>query len=189
MPSSMESSIFDLSWLRLDAIVIFLTPSLDRLPLVMLSPYSVSTILQEIWCSRPMRFEDLYSWDLDKATWGGRFVAIGTIPVCCRCTGEAMERGGILAGKLGTGVIGKSDVIVVPDSENTLMHAEESRSKMIEKQNDPQMIERKVITKPIDYAILNQLLTDFNTRFVPQTDSYAEQAFWSQYSVQTDEPT
>nr|GFA26548.1 hypothetical protein [Tanacetum cinerariifolium] len=29
---------------------------------------------------------------------------------------------------------------------------------------------------------------DFNTRFVPQTESYAEQAFWSQYSVQTDEP-
>nr|GFA75306.1 putative ribonuclease H-like domain-containing protein [Tanacetum cinerariifolium] len=34
----------------------------------------------------------------------------------------------------------------------------------------------------------NQLSTDFNTRFVPQTESYAEQAFWSQYSVQTDEP-
>nr|GEV34378.1 hypothetical protein [Tanacetum cinerariifolium] len=54
-------------------------------------------------------------------------------------------------------VIGKSDVVVVPDFEDTLMHAEESRSKMFEKQNDPQMIEKKVITKPIDYAILNQL--------------------------------
>nr|GFC90527.1 hypothetical protein [Tanacetum cinerariifolium] len=75
------------------------------------------------------------------------------------------------------------------DSENTLMHAEESRSKMIAKQNDPQLIEKKVITKPIDYAALNQLSTDFNTRFVPQTESYAEHAFWSQYSVQTDEPT
>nr|GEZ83430.1 hypothetical protein [Tanacetum cinerariifolium] len=52
-------------------------------------------------------------------------------------------------------VIGKSDVIMVPDSEDTLMHAKESRSKMFEKQNDPQMIEKKVITKPIDYAILN----------------------------------
>nr|GFC57461.1 hypothetical protein [Tanacetum cinerariifolium] len=62
-------------------------------------------------------------------------------------------------------VVGKSDVIVVPDSKNTLMHAEESRSKMIAKLNDPQMIEKKVITKPIDYAILNQLSTDFNTRF------------------------
>nr|GEZ37872.1 hypothetical protein [Tanacetum cinerariifolium] len=86
-------------------------------------------------------------------------------------------------------VIGKSDIIVVPDSENTIMHAEESRSKKIAKQNDPQLIEKKVITKPIDYATLNQLSTDFNTRFVPQTESYAEQAFWSQYSVQTDEPT
>nr|GFC01855.1 hypothetical protein [Tanacetum cinerariifolium] len=85
-------------------------------------------------------------------------------------------------------VIRKSDVIVVHDFENTLMHAEESWSKMIDKQNDPQMIEKKVITKPIDYAILNQLSADFNTRFVPQTESYAEQAFWSQYSVQTDEP-
>nr|GFA75330.1 pyruvate, phosphate dikinase regulatory protein, chloroplastic [Tanacetum cinerariifolium] len=50
------------------------------------------------------------------------------------------------------------------------------------------MIENKVITKPIDYAILNQFSTDFNTRFMPQTESYAEQAFWSQYSVQTNEP-
>nr|GFB86957.1 hypothetical protein [Tanacetum cinerariifolium] len=80
-------------------------------------------------------------------------------------------------------VIGKSVVVVVPDSEDTLMYAEESRSKMIEKQNDPQMIEKKVITKPIYYAILKQLSTDFNTRFVPQTESSAEQAFWSQYSV------
>nr|GFB86046.1 hypothetical protein [Tanacetum cinerariifolium] len=54
-------------------------------------------------------------------------------------------------------VIGKSDVVMVPDSENTLMHAEESRSKIIAKQNDPQLIENKVITKPIDYATLNQL--------------------------------
>nr|GFB34781.1 hypothetical protein [Tanacetum cinerariifolium] len=86
-------------------------------------------------------------------------------------------------------VIGKSDVIMVPDSENTLKHADESRSKMIAKQNDPQLIEKKVITKPIDYATLNQLSIDFNTRFVPQTESYAEQAFWSQYLVQTDEQT
>nr|GEZ55039.1 hypothetical protein [Tanacetum cinerariifolium] len=85
-------------------------------------------------------------------------------------------------------VIGKSDVVVVPDSEDTLMHAEESRSKMIEKQNDLPMIKKKVIIKPIDYAKLNQLSTDFNTRFVPQIESYAEQAFWFQYSVQTDEP-
>nr|GFB85372.1 hypothetical protein [Tanacetum cinerariifolium] len=68
------------------------------------------------------------------------------------------------------------------------MLAEESRSKMIEKQKDPQMTEKKVITKPINYAILNQLSTDFETLFVPQIELSAEQAFWSQYSVQTDEP-
>nr|GFB69465.1 hypothetical protein [Tanacetum cinerariifolium] len=61
-------------------------------------------------------------------------------------------------------VIEKSKAIVVPDTEETLMLAEESHSKMIEKQNDPQMIEKKVITKPINYAILNQLSTDFETR-------------------------
>nr|GFC69922.1 hypothetical protein [Tanacetum cinerariifolium] len=85
-------------------------------------------------------------------------------------------------------VIEKSKAIVVPDTEETLMLPEESRSKMIEKQNDPQMIDKKVITKPINYGILNQLSTDFETRFVPQTESSAEQAFSSQYSVQTDKP-
>nr|GEY42282.1 integrase, catalytic region, zinc finger, CCHC-type, peptidase aspartic, catalytic [Tanacetum cinerariifolium] len=68
------------------------------------------------------------------------------------------------------------------------MLAEESRAKMIEKQNDPKMTEKKVITKPIDYAIINQLSIDFKTRFVPQIELSAKQAFWSQYSVQTDEP-
>nr|GEY81187.1 hypothetical protein [Tanacetum cinerariifolium] len=50
------------------------------------------------------------------------------------------------------------------------------------------MAEKKVITKPIDYAVLNQLLKDFETRFVPQTELSAKQAFWSRYSVQPEEP-
>nr|GEW51748.1 integrase, catalytic region, zinc finger, CCHC-type, peptidase aspartic, catalytic [Tanacetum cinerariifolium] len=82
----------------------------------------------------------------------------------------------------------KSDAIVIPDTEETLMLAEESHSKMIKKQNDRKMTKKKVITKPIDYAIINQLSTDFETRFVPKTELSVEQAFWSQYSVQTDEP-
>nr|GFD01494.1 hypothetical protein [Tanacetum cinerariifolium] len=85
-------------------------------------------------------------------------------------------------------VIEKSKTIVVPDTEETLLLAKESRSKMIEKQNDPHMIEKKVVTKPINYDILNKLLIDFETRFVSQTESSAEQAFWSQYSVQTNKP-
>nr|GFA57699.1 hypothetical protein [Tanacetum cinerariifolium] len=60
-------------------------------------------------------------------------------------------------------IIEKSDAVVIPDTEETLMLAEESRLKMIEKQNDPQMTEKKIKLS-------------------------AEQAFWSQYSVQTDKP-
>nr|GEU98679.1 hypothetical protein [Tanacetum cinerariifolium] len=82
----------------------------------------------------------------------------------------------------------KSDAIVIHNSEETLLLAEESRSKMIEKQNDPKMTEKKVVTKPIDYAVLNQLSKDFETCFVPQTKLSAEQAFWSRYSVQPEEP-
>nr|GEW98090.1 retrovirus-related Pol polyprotein from transposon TNT 1-94 [Tanacetum cinerariifolium] len=61
-------------------------------------------------------------------------------------------------------VIEKSDTIVIPDSKETLLLAEESRSKMIEKQNDPKMTKKKVITKPIDCSIINQLSNDFETR-------------------------
>nr|GEY64186.1 hypothetical protein [Tanacetum cinerariifolium] len=50
------------------------------------------------------------------------------------------------------------------------------------------MAENKVITKPIDYAVLNQLSKDFETRFVPQTELSTEQAFWSRYSMQPEEP-
>nr|GEV20554.1 hypothetical protein [Tanacetum cinerariifolium] len=85
-------------------------------------------------------------------------------------------------------VIEKSDAIVIYDSEETLMLEDESRSKMIQKQNDPIMSEKKVITKPVDYVVLNQLSKDFETRFVPQTELSAEQALWSWYSVQSKEP-
>nr|GEU43621.1 integrase, catalytic region, zinc finger, CCHC-type, peptidase aspartic, catalytic [Tanacetum cinerariifolium] len=85
-------------------------------------------------------------------------------------------------------VIEKSDAMVIHNSEETLLLADESHSKMLKKQNDPKMSEKKVITKPVDYAALNQLSKDFETRFVPQTELSAEQAFWSRYSVQSDEP-
>nr|GEY03959.1 integrase, catalytic region, zinc finger, CCHC-type, peptidase aspartic, catalytic [Tanacetum cinerariifolium] len=85
-------------------------------------------------------------------------------------------------------VIKKSDAIVIHDSEETLLLAEASRLKMIEKQNDPKIAEKKVITKPIDYAVLHQLSKDFETCFVPQAALSTEQAFWSRYSVQPEEP-
>nr|GEU84435.1 copia protein [Tanacetum cinerariifolium] len=50
------------------------------------------------------------------------------------------------------------------------------------------MSEKKVNTKPVDYAALNQLSQDFETRFVPQTELSAEQVFWSQNSINSEEP-
>ncbi|GJU18186.1 integrase, catalytic region, zinc finger, CCHC-type containing protein [Tanacetum coccineum] len=95
----------------------------------------------------------------------------------------------ILEPKLYVGnVIEKTNAIVIPDSEETLLLAEESRLKMILKQKDPIMLEKKVNTTPVDYAVLNQLFKDFETRFVPQTKLSAEQAFWSQISMNSLEP-
>nr|GEX75196.1 hypothetical protein [Tanacetum cinerariifolium] len=62
-----------------------------------------------------------------------------------------------------TSVIQKTDAIVIRDSEETLMLEYESRSKMLQKQKDPMMSEKKVNTKPVDYAALNQLSNDFET--------------------------
>ncbi|GJS27420.1 retrovirus-related pol polyprotein from transposon TNT 1-94 [Tanacetum coccineum] len=86
-------------------------------------------------------------------------------------------------------VIKNTSAIVIPDSEETLVLAEESRSKMLLKQQDPMMLEKKVNTTPVDYVVLNQLSQDFETRFVPQTELSAEQAFWSQNSMNSSDPT
>nr|GEY16746.1 hypothetical protein [Tanacetum cinerariifolium] len=80
-------------------------------------------------------------------------------------------------------VIEKSDAVVIHDLEETLLLEDESRLKMLKKQNDPQMSEKKVITKPVDYTALNQLSKDFETRFVPQCELSAEQAFWSRDEI------
>ncbi|GJW69506.1 hypothetical protein Tco_0126423 [Tanacetum coccineum] len=86
-------------------------------------------------------------------------------------------------------VIKNTSAIVIPDSKETLILAKESRSKMLLKQKDPMMLEKKVNTTPVDYAVLNQLSQDFETRFVPQTELSAEQAFWSQNFVNSPDPT
>nr|GFB37355.1 hypothetical protein [Tanacetum cinerariifolium] len=71
-------------------------------------------------------------------------------------------------------VIQKTNAIVIRDSEETLMLEDESRSRMIQNQKDPMMSKKKVNTTPVDYAALNQLSQDFETRFVPQTELSAE---------------
>ncbi|GJV74005.1 retrovirus-related pol polyprotein from transposon TNT 1-94 [Tanacetum coccineum] len=48
-------------------------------------------------------------------------------------------------------VIKNTCTIEIPNFEETLMLAEESRSKMLLKQQDPMVLEKKVNTKPVDY--------------------------------------
>nr|GFA45331.1 hypothetical protein [Tanacetum cinerariifolium] len=86
-------------------------------------------------------------------------------------------------------VIKNTCAIVIPDSKETLMLVKESRSKMLSKQHDPMILEKKVNTTPINYVVLNQLSQDFDKRFVPQTKLSAEQAFWSQNSMNSSDPT
>ncbi|GJR87971.1 hypothetical protein Tco_0211982 [Tanacetum coccineum] len=86
-------------------------------------------------------------------------------------------------------VIKNTSAIVILDSEETLMLAGEIRSKMLLKQQDLMMFEKKVNTTPVDYAVLNQLSQDFEKQFVLQTELSAEQAFWSQNSMNSPEPT
>ncbi|GJU86612.1 retrovirus-related pol polyprotein from transposon TNT 1-94 [Tanacetum coccineum] len=64
----------------------------------------------------------------------------------------------ILEPKLYDGnVIKNTSAIVIPDSEETLLLAEESRLKILLKQKDPMMIEKKVNTTPVDYVVLINL--------------------------------
>ncbi|GJS31036.1 hypothetical protein Tco_0491656 [Tanacetum coccineum] len=72
----------------------------------------------------------------------------------------------------------KHDVIYVVDEEETLILEEESRSKMLAKQNDPISKEKKINISPINYNELNKLAEDFGKYFVPQMQVSVEQAFW-----------
>ncbi|GJY99051.1 retrovirus-related pol polyprotein from transposon TNT 1-94 [Tanacetum coccineum] len=84
----------------------------------------------------------------------------------------------------------KTNPIVISDSEETLKLAEDNRSKMLLKHKDNLMHEKikQIDTTPIDYATLNKLYKDFETRFVPQTKLSAEQAFWLLNFVSSLEP-
>nr|GEV54408.1 hypothetical protein [Tanacetum cinerariifolium] len=62
----------------------------------------------------------------------------------------------------------ETNVISIADSEKTLMLEEENRSKMLLKQSDSLVLEKKVNIKLVNYALLNQLFEDFGKRFVLQ---------------------
>ncbi|GJR96208.1 hypothetical protein Tco_0268382 [Tanacetum coccineum] len=76
-------------------------------------------------------------------------------------------------------------VISVIDDEETLILEEESRSKMLDKQNDPISIEKKIKISPIDYSKLNKIKEDFGKHFVTQKELSAKQAFWLKHSNHT----
>ncbi|GJV42280.1 hypothetical protein Tco_1420720 [Tanacetum coccineum] len=86
-------------------------------------------------------------------------------------------------------VIKSTSAIVIPESEETLMLADESCSKMLLKQQDPMVLEKKVNTTPVDYDVLNQLSQDFEKRFVPQTELSVKQDFWSRNSMNSSDPS
>ncbi|GKB83899.1 retrovirus-related pol polyprotein from transposon TNT 1-94 [Tanacetum coccineum] len=79
------------------------------------------------------------------------------------------------------------DVLSVVYDEETLILAEESRLKMVEKQNDPIMKKEKINITLINYSELKKLAEDFGKRFVPQQELSAEQKFWLQSSDKNSE--
>nr|GEV06946.1 hypothetical protein [Tanacetum cinerariifolium] len=100
------------------------------------------------------------------------------------CENESLIKTVTLEPKLyDDNVIQNTYTIEIPDSKKTLMLAGESRSKMLLKQQDPMVLEKTFNTKPVDYAVLNQVSQDFKKQFVPQTELSAKQAFWSQNSM------
>ncbi|GJT44855.1 retrovirus-related pol polyprotein from transposon TNT 1-94 [Tanacetum coccineum] len=93
-----------------------------------------------------------------------RFLADPGIPVGSDALSEKAQQ---LEPMLYVGdIIQKTNPIVIPDSEETLTLAEESHSKMLLKYKDNMMQEKikQIDTTPIDYAALNKLYKDFETR-------------------------
>ncbi|GJX31360.1 retrovirus-related pol polyprotein from transposon TNT 1-94 [Tanacetum coccineum] len=85
------------------------------------------------------------------------------------------------------GIVMSDKHVAMPviDDEETLILEEESRSKMSEKEKDPEAIKQNISHKPIDYEKLNRLTKDFGKRFTPQQELSAEQAFWLRMSIRT----
>ncbi|GJT13799.1 hypothetical protein Tco_0860841 [Tanacetum coccineum] len=72
----------------------------------------------------------------------------------------------------------QTDDLDAYDFDETLILWEESRSKMLAKQNDLISKEKKINISPISYNELNKLDEDFGKHFVPKMHMSAEQAFW-----------
>ncbi|GJS27475.1 hypothetical protein Tco_0488095 [Tanacetum coccineum] len=79
-------------------------------------------------------------------------------------------------------------VISVTDDEEILILEEESRSKMLDKQNDPISIEKKITISPIDYSKLNKIKEDFRKHFITKKELSVEQDFWLKHSSLSETP-
>nr|GEV02357.1 copia protein [Tanacetum cinerariifolium] len=88
----------------------------------------------------------------------------------------------------GSVIAKENAVISMIDDEETLILEEESRSKMIDKKNDPISIEKKIKISLIDYSKLNKIKEDFAKHFVPQKELSAEQALWLKHSFLYETP-
>ncbi|GJX00060.1 hypothetical protein Tco_0183973 [Tanacetum coccineum] len=79
-------------------------------------------------------------------------------------------------------------VISMIDDEEILILEEKSRSKILDKQNDPISIERKIKISPIDYSKLNKIKEDFGKCFDTKKELSTEQAFWLKHSSLSETP-
>nr|GEX63603.1 hypothetical protein [Tanacetum cinerariifolium] len=79
----------------------------------------------------------------------------------------------------------KHVAMLVINDEEILILEEESRSKMSEKEKDPEDIKQNISHKPIDYEKLSRLTGDFRKHFTPQQELSTEQALWLRISNPT----
>ncbi|GJT60195.1 hypothetical protein Tco_1003728 [Tanacetum coccineum] len=77
----------------------------------------------------------------------------------------------------------------VINNEETLILEEKSQSKLYEKAKDPEIINKNISHKPIDYKNLNRLSKDFGKCFTPQQEMDVEQALWLRISNPTSKPS
>ncbi|GKC61736.1 hypothetical protein Tco_1089334, partial [Tanacetum coccineum] len=89
----------------------------------------------------------------------------------------------------GIVIFAKHVAMPMIDDEETLILEEDSRSKISEKEKDPEAIKQNISHKPIDYKKLNRLTDDFGKRFTSQQELSAEQAFWLRMSNPTSKPS
>ncbi|GJZ78637.1 hypothetical protein Tco_0643474, partial [Tanacetum coccineum] len=78
----------------------------------------------------------------------------------------------------GNTIVKTHVALSVTNSEETLELAKESRLKMLAKQNNPSLKEKRVNIALVDYVALNKLSEHFVKHFVPRKQLSTGQAYW-----------